>query len=78
MQAHFYSKLYSTDCDVEFTFRNDTESKLSQEDKEVTNKPLTMDEIYTALQTLHRNRTPGVTVKNIPTRENIPPVCFRI
>ena len=75
-----YSKIYDKDSDdfgensnniSRFLDKTDTK-KLSNDQKEVSDKKLTRSELYQALKTFQRNKTPGtdgLTVNNYLARE---------
>ena len=59
MQAKFDRQLYTSDNEIEFLFKNQMEIKLTQSEKEATDRPLTLEKISQAVKNLRRNRMPG-------------------
>ena len=59
-QYKFYKKLYSADPKVYFSYTNNTDIKLSNEDKEKLDKPLYVEVMSKALANMQNNKTPGI------------------
>ena len=60
-QERFYSKLYTSDPTVEFDYVNDSEIKITENEKEEIDKEITMAELEQAVKQLRRQCTPGTT-----------------
>ena len=58
-QHKFYRKLCTTDKKVIFTYENETEIKVTPEDKEDLETPLTLEEYKKALMSVQDSKTPG-------------------
>ena len=68
-QFKFYQKLYEADTSVVFDIKNDTDIKLSEEQREVGEVPFTKEEISVALLHMKSGKTPG--------EDGLPPSCTR-
>lgn len=59
-QAMFYRKLYKSNPDVHFLLKNETDIRLSEEQKTKLDADVTLAELTTALHGLPANKTPGL------------------
>ena len=59
IQHGFYSKLYTSDESVRFDMINNSNNKLSEMEKIAFDQCITKAELYDAMMTLKRGRTPG-------------------
>ena len=58
-QKHFYERLYTSDPEVNFTITNDTNIRLTNEQKQWLENDITLDEIYTTLCSMDKDKVPG-------------------
>ncbi len=58
-QRKFYEKLYTSDENVKFNILNQNDPKISDLDKNLVDKDITMDDLKYALQQMPNNKTPG-------------------
>ena len=58
-QSNFYKQLYTSDAKIEFTFVNDSNIKLTEDEKVEMDKPITLEELTKALRKIKLNCTPG-------------------
>ena len=58
-QRKFYSKLYKTDPTTRFMYENDTQVKVTPQDRDRMDKPITIEEFSQALYTLKNGKAPG-------------------
>ena len=58
-QAQFYEKLYTVDTSVKFVQTTPPEKKLTSEQADTINGPLTIEEIGISIAKMPRNKTPG-------------------
>ena len=58
-QAKFYRKLYKSDASTSFDYINEAEVKLEENEKLDLDKPLTLQELTTALKSTNQNSSPG-------------------
>ena len=58
-QYKFYRKLYMSNPLAQFTFLNETDIKLSQEDKIDINKKLNLEELEKSMRKMPSNKTPS-------------------
>ena len=59
MQAKFYENLYTVDIEILFTFENNSDIKLTEEEKSDTDRMITKDELFKAMNSVRPARTPG-------------------
>ena len=59
MQKDFYQKLYRKAMKIKFNLKNDTEKKLSQEQKEKLDEDISIEEMTKALKSMPNGKTPG-------------------
>ena len=57
VQSQYYRVLYQVNINIEFVFINNSEAKLSEEERNECDKDTTVDELYTASQSM--NKVPG-------------------
>ena len=59
MQTDFYKTLYTSDVYIEFEFENDRVHgvKLTEQEKESTDAPLTLEELTFALKNMRKDKT---------------------
>ena len=60
-QKNFYSELYTKNKKVCFILENKTNIKLTPEDREALDAPITMEELTEAVKSLKRQKAPGLT-----------------
>ena len=58
-QKRFYSALYSSDPQIEFNIKNDTNVQLTLEMRESLEKDITMEELHEALLSMASDKVPG-------------------
>ena len=58
-QKQFYEELYTTNPEVKFTLTNNTNIRLTQEDRIALDQPIQLSEVAKAIQSLKRNKSPG-------------------
>ena len=59
VQHEFYSELYKSDEKVKFTLQNSGGNQLSEVERIAFDEVITKEELYDAMMTLRRGRTPG-------------------
>ena len=59
-QRKFYKNLYQKDSNVSFRLVNDTNHKISSDDKESLDQEITFEEITQTVRSLKKNKTPGI------------------
>ena len=59
IQAEFYKKLYTKDNTVKFTYSNQSEQKLTEDQRNDLEKDISQEEIGLAIAQMARNKTPG-------------------
>ena len=60
-QTQFYHKLYSKDENIDHNFQPNVEKKLTNEQKEQLDKPISLEEIAQAIKQMAKNKTPGTS-----------------
>ena len=65
-QASFYQRLYSSDTEIEFTFINESQVKLPEDEKHDIDRPITLKELTVSLKSLRAGQTLGAD--GIPLR----------
>ena len=58
-QFHFYDALYTSNPEVKFTLVNQTDTKLSEQQKALFEEPVSEGELFDAMMTLKRNKVCG-------------------
>ena len=61
IQAEFYKRLYTKDCNVACRLNGKAEKQLTEEQKFKLDQPLIMDEITNAVKEMSRNKSPGTS-----------------
>ena len=59
VQSKFYSSLYTSDKSVKFTLNNESGVCLDSDEAESLEESISIDEVYDAIMTLKKNKTPG-------------------
>ena len=59
-QYHYYDKLYTKNSHVEFQVRNRTGVKISMEQKDILDQPVSLEELHAAVKQFPADKTPGV------------------
>ena len=60
MQKEFYQELYTAEKNVHFTAVNNTEIKLSYEERQQVEEPISKEEVKVALKQMVQHKTPGM------------------
>ena len=66
VQYEYYRELYKSDQNIEFTLQNNSHVHLKPEDKLLFEEIISKDELFDAMMTLKRDKTPGgdgITIK---------------
>ena len=60
MQRDFYASLYTSDRNVDFQFKNNSNSQLTPQQKSDLDEPITIEELTTAVKSLKQNKAGGL------------------
>ena len=59
LQAKFYQQLYKADAEITFTFVNQGNNKLNENDKLNLERPPSLEELATSVKAMQSGKTPG-------------------
>ena len=59
-QHRFYKELYTADTSISFQLTNDSDLKIMQCDKDMLDKPISLEELSNAVRSLKKSKTPGL------------------
>ena len=59
-QRRFYQELYTANREICFDIANETGVRISKEEQTMLDSPITMKELFTATNSMKRNKVPGI------------------